>query len=145
MEKELQNAVLPEKVEVKVLDKTYTLKKLSNKQILELVKFWAKYFVANKEKFKNIAGKFTADGSVAEDLLVVLEMFSIEQVNELLSILLGESDINFINENIDFALTLEILLKVVELNKNSDLKKNLEILFNLLLKTKNQMVTEVKN
>ena len=93
MDKEIENALIPEVRIIQVGIRNYDLKKLTIKQILKLGKFLTGFLKANKDKLDEIVKRF-GDGSRTqiEDISVVLDILDEKQITELFGILLNDDD-----------------------------------------------------
>lgn len=133
MDKEIENALIPEVRIIQVGIRNYDLKKLTIKQILKLGKFLTGFLKANKDKLDEIVKRF-GDGSRTqiEDISVVLDILDEKQITELFGILLNDDDLVYLEKNLDLESALDIFKQVMELNSNTNVKKNFNLIMDLI-------------
>lgn len=137
--------LIPEKVSVLIGARKYFIGKLSLKQVITLSKLITKTLFLNTQKFaayrEKLAGKETTN---AEDIYNMMELLNEAEIIQLFGVLLKEEDLKYLEDNLDFTTTTEIVLKFLETNDWVLVKKNF-LAIRKMFQKEIQNEIEVKN
>lgn len=127
-----QKILIPEKVEIKIYDKSYKVGALTLNQILKLGKLLATTLFSSKSKLQALSEKAKENRSNAEDLMSILDLLEEDDIASLFSIILKEDDKEFIKANLPFDKAIEIIAVLCEYNKFDGVKKNFKKILDAL-------------
>ncbi len=124
------DALVPEKKKIQISDRTYEIGKLTLKQVIELARIISGALLSSKAKMKELQSK--ESDSNAQDIINILDLLATDDVVRIFSILLKENDLKFVENELDFNKSLEVILALCEHNKFEDVKKNFQSIIDLI-------------
>ena len=120
--------LLNEKKEYVIADRKYYLGKLSISQFLKIIKFVTKTIITSQKRINQLKEVSQNNETIKEDVLTIFELLDNDEVIQFFSIVLNETDLEFLNQNLSIDKALEII--DIELDFNIDLIENSKKKFN---------------
>lgn len=121
-----QSILVPKKESIEIGDRTYELGALTLKQAILFGQFVAKNIFSKQEKFKELAERTKDSTSNANDILTILDIVTPKDSCKLFGILLNEDDLEFLEENLNLNISIEIVAILCEYNNFEGVKKNFQ-------------------
>jgi len=116
--------LIPREVKVTIGKKDYYIKKLSLKQMYNLLRMVNEHILSDKDKIKEIGSKTKDSKDELNDLMIIINLLPEDRVLEFFGIILKEKDMKSIEDVFGVEDILEILSALLECHDIEKLKKN---------------------
>jgi hypothetical protein len=122
----MTDVLIPEKEQVIIADRKYSIGELSLKQFLQISKFLARTVLSSQKKLKELKERTAGSESNIDDIMTILDLLEEKDLYQFIGILLNENDTDFIEKNITVTKSTDIIAIICEHNKLDILKKNIQ-------------------
>jgi hypothetical protein len=91
----MNDVLIPEKEQVIIADRKYSIGELSLKQFLQISKFLARTVLSSQKKLKELKERTAGSESNIDDIMTILDLLEEKDLYQFIGILLNENDTDF--------------------------------------------------